>query len=219
MVLGFAQQSISLQDIWKNYVFYPKSAGEFRWMKDDRYYTVLQTENGKSFLMKYSVLGDTKPDTLVRPGAFALNGVQLTVSDYEFSDDESKLILKTEITPIYRRSWKAKTYIYSFRDNRVFPIHAEEPVSYPTFSPKADKIAYTAHNNLYVTDLTTLAETAITVDGKENQVINGSTDWVYEEEFSFAQAFYWSSDGNSIAHYRFDESEVPEFSMTLYGSL
>ena len=73
-------------------------------------------------------------------------------------------------------------------------------------------------NNLYIKDLSSGKVTQITNDGEKNKIINGITDWVYEEEFSFVRAFDWNADSNLIAFIRFDESEVPEFSMDVYGS-
>ena len=95
---------------------------------------------------------------------------------------------------------------------------AENPVQEPTFSPAADKVAYGMENNLYINDLSTGKTVQITSDGKENAIINGITDWVYEEEFSLVRAFDWNKNGDKIAFIRFDESEVPEFSMDVYGT-
>src|SRR5690606_37534975 len=81
------------------------------------------------------------------------------------------------------------------------------------------KIAFVRNNNLYVKDLGTLTETQITTDGKTNEIINGGADWVYEEEFSFAKAFFWNADGTAIAYYKFNESAVPQYSMTLFDGL
>jgi dipeptidyl-peptidase-4 len=89
-------------------------------------------------------------------------------------------------------------------------------VQEPTFSPDGKKIAYARENNLYVYDIATKQITAITTDGKKNSVINGITDWVYEEEFAFVRAFDWSKDSKKVAYIRFDESQVPEFSMSIF---
>ncbi len=80
------------------------------------------------------------------------------------------------------------------------------------------KIAYAKDNNLFVYDLETKKSTQITTDGKKNGIINGITDWVYEEEFAFVRAFDWSADSKKLAYIRFDESQVPEFSMSIFGT-
>ena len=79
-------------------------------------------------------------------------------------------------------------------------------------------MAYGFNNNLFVKDFDTNQITQITFDGQKNQIINGITDWVYEEEFAFVRAFEWNSDGTHIAFIRFDETKVPEFSMDMYGN-
>ncbi|MCV5968632.1 DPP IV N-terminal domain-containing protein, partial [Lactococcus petauri] len=81
---------------------------------------------------------------------------------------------------------------------------------HPSLSPDGKRVAYVKDNNLYIKDITTNTITAVTTDGKWNQVINGNCDWVYEEEFSFTQAYQWSPKGNYLAYYRFDESKVKE---------
>ncbi len=93
-----------------------------------------------------------------------------------------------------------------------------EDIQRPTFSPDSKKVAYAKDNNLFVKDLTTQSEAQITKDGKKNEVINGITDWVYEEEFGFVKAFEWSTDSKKIAFLRFDESAVSTFSMDIYGT-
>ena len=91
-----------------------------------------------------------------------------------------------------------------------------EQVQEPTLSPDGLKIAFAKANNLFVYDIASKQTTQITLDGKKNAIINGITDWVYEEEFAFVKAFDWSLDSKKIAFIRFDESEVPEFTMNIY---
>jgi dipeptidyl-peptidase-4 len=91
-----------------------------------------------------------------------------------------------------------------------------EQVQEPTFSPDAKKIAYAKGNNLFIYDIDSQSNTQVTNDGSKNTIINGITDWVYEEEFAFVRAFDWSKDSKKIAFIRFDESQVPEFSMSIF---
>src|SRR5690606_42027987 len=88
----------------------------------------------------------------------------------------------------------------------------------PTLSPDGAKVAYVSENNLDVMDLAGKTSRQLTHDGAKGSIINGVTDWVYEEEFGFVRAFAWNSDGSKIAFLRFDESLVPLFSMDVYGS-
>ena len=87
----------------------------------------------------------------------------------------------------------------------------------PTFSPDGSPNCFREENNLYIYNLATQKLQQITTDGKKNRIINGITDWVYEEEFAFVRAFDWNKAGNKLAYIKFDESEVPEFGMTVYN--
>ena len=88
---------------------------------------------------------------------------------------------------------------------------------YATLSPNGKMVAYVWENNLYYLNLKDGVTLPITTDGEFNKIINGAADWVYEEEFSFAKAFFWSADSKKIAYQRFDETEVPEFTMTIHN--
>jgi dipeptidyl-peptidase-4 len=116
---------------------------------------------------------------------------------------------------IFRHSFTADYYLYNIATKQLTKLF-DFPVQEPTFSPDGKKIAYVKENNLFVYDLASKKSTPITFDGKKNSIINGITDWVYEEEFSFVKAFDWSADSKKLAYIRFDESQVPEFSMSMF---
>ncbi|WP_304035770.1 S9 family peptidase [Mesonia mobilis] len=137
--------------------------------------------------------------------------------DYTLSENESKVILSTQVQSIFRRSTTGVYYVYDFSSKKLTQI-SEDRIQEPTFSPDASKVAYVFENNIYVKDLSSGETTQVTSDGKDNEIINGVTDWVYEEEFAFVRAFDWNKDGDKIAFLRFDETEVPEFSMDMYGT-
>ena len=138
-------------------------------------------------------------------------------TSYEFSNDESKIILATEVEPIFRRSRLGIYYLYDISSKSLKKI-SENKIQEPELSPDGSKVAYAFENNLYVMDLNSGQTQQITTDGVYGSVINGITDWVYEEEFAFVQAFEWNSDGTKIAFIRFDETNVPQFSMDVYGT-
>lgn len=126
-------------------------------------------------------------------------------------------LLKKETEPIYRRSSKSFVYLYDVGTGKLNRLENEK-VLHPTFSPDGSKIAYVKENNLYIYDIASAKATAVTTDGKWNFVINGNCDWVYEEEFEFTRAYEWSPKGNFLAYYRFDESKVKEYNMTIYDN-
>ena len=126
-------------------------------------------------------------------------------------------MLATEVESIFRRSTLGIFYVYDTKNKSLVKI-SEEKIQEPTLSPDGKKVAYGLHNNLFVKDFESNQTIQFTFDGEKNKIINGITDWVYEEEFSFVRAFEWNADGTHIAFIRFDETEVPEFSMDMYGT-
>ncbi len=144
-----------------------------------------------------------------------LDGISY-MSSYTFSADESKALLATDLKPIYRRSTLGSYFVYDFNDKSLIKI-ADVALQEPSLSPDGSKVAYGYKNNIYLFDLKTKQTEQLTFDGEKNRIINGITDWVYEEEFGFVRAFEWSPEGTHIAFLRFDETEVPKYSMPIYG--
>tara|TARA_B100001057_G_scaffold500930_1_gene618937 strand:- start:20308 stop:22341 length:2034 start_codon:yes stop_codon:yes gene_type:complete len=136
-------------------------------------------------------------------------------TDYELSKDEKKIILTTEKVEIYRRSIKAIYWVYNTVNSSIQMVFNEK-IQEPSFSPDGNKVAFIYKRNIYVKNLIDDSVSRITNDGN-NEIINGITDWVYEEEFGFVRAFLWSPDSSKLVFLRFDESKVPLFSMDIYG--
>ena len=135
---------------------------------------------------------------------------------FELSENEDKILLSTKMEQIYRRSSRGIYYIYDVEGKTLTKL-SDNKVQEPTFSPDASKVAYVFENNIYTYDIASGEETQVTTDGEKNKIINGVTDWVYEEEFAFVRAFDWNKTGTHLAYLKFDESEVPEFSMDMFG--
>lgn len=211
------KKDIPLEDIWLYYKFIPGFPNGFNWMKNDDYYT--QLDEGK--IVKVSIKDSKSKEDILDIGSLQDPETQeeLEAKSYAFNDDESKILLKSKVEKIYRRSSKEVCHVYDRNSKKVFKLHKGKKISFATFSPDASKIAYMHENDLYFYDFNSGKETRITSDGRFNEVINGGTDWVYEEEFAFTRAFFWSSDSKKLAYYRFDESRVKMFSMAMYGSL
>jgi dipeptidyl-peptidase-4 len=210
------KKNISVEDIWAKYRFMPGFPSEFNWMADDRYYTVM--EEGK--IQKYNISGQSLESTILdTKGLEDTDGEVVSPQGYSFSDDETKVLLSQDVEPIYRHSSKEKCYVYDLNTKQIHKLHDGKLISFATFSPSGSKVAYMHMNDIYVYDLPTKKNTRVTMDGEWNKIINGGTDWVYEEEFAFTRAFFWNTDGTRLAFYRFDESHVREFSMDMYGQL
>ena len=215
LVTGFISaqnKEITLDEIW-NGTFKTKGMQSLHSLNNGQQYSVLNKEKGKTTIDIYDYKTLKKVKTLV--SASAIDGIS-GFSDYTFSDDESKLILATDVESIFRRSTLGVFYVFDTKTNTIVKI-SDEKIQEPTLSPDGTKVAYGYKNNLYVKDLDSKQTVQITQDGEENKIINGITDWVYEEEFGFVRAFEWNADGTQIAFIRFDETKVPEFSMDIYG--
>ena len=194
--------------------FTPKTLEAIHSLKQQSGYTVLEIDHTlwQSKIVRYAYVTKKKIDVLVDSATSAKIPF---FSTYEFSDDEQKVLLGTNVTPIYRRSTQAEYYVYDRKTKQVSLLFGG-PVQQAKFSPDGKKVAFVYQRNLYVKDLEKNTIEQLTNDGSKD-IINGLTDWVYEEEFGFVRAFDWNATGTAIAFLRFDESDVPEFSMDIYG--
>jgi dipeptidyl-peptidase-4 len=206
-----AQKQITLEEIWLNGMFSAKGVQGFNSMKDGKYYTAQDAENN---IIRYAFATGKAIDTLL----FAKNLQIKGGFSYTFSEDEQLILIQSEFEQIYRHSFAASITIYNRKTGKIIKP-SEDKLMLAEFSPNSKMLGYVKNNNLYVYDLDKNKETEITNDGKANHIINGSTDWVYEEEFSISKGFYWSPNSSMIAYYRFDETNVKEFNMAIYGTL
>ena len=204
-------KKITLEDIW-GATFSTNRMNALNSMNGDYYSLLNNDENGYSTVDKYSYTSLEKVATIV--DGKTLQNLQ-NFESYSFNNDETQLILGKDIQKVYRRSTKGTYYAFSVGSKKLRFIGKN--IQEPTFSPDSKKVAYAKNNNLFMLDLTTNLTTQVTKDGKYNHIINGTTDWVYEEEFGFVRAFEWSNDSKFIAFLRFNESKVREFSMGVTG--
>ena len=209
-----AQEKITVESIYSG-AFRAKGMDELQSLKNTNQYTVLNFDRASrsmqidlydfATLKKVATLIDSKNHKELAEG----------IDSYVFSADEKMILIANSSIQIFRHSFTADYFLYDTTTKnltKLFDFQVQEP----TFSPDGKKIAYAKENNLYVYDIATKKSTQITNDGKKNAIINGITDWVYEEEFAFVRAFDWSADSKKLAFIRFDESEVPEFSMSIF---
>lgn len=209
------KKNITLEEIWSG-KFSQQHLQSLQSLNNGVEYVVLDhdPDSGNSSVDVYSYKTGKKTRTLV--DTKNLEGLK-SFQNFSLSQDESKMLLATDPQPIYRRSSKSIFYIFDINSKKLTKL-SDKKIQEPKFSPDNSKIAYVFNNNIYVYDVVENSEKQITKDGKINSIINGVTDWVYEEELGFVKAFEWNNKGDRIAFLRFDESKVPEFSMDIFGS-
>jgi dipeptidyl-peptidase-4 len=201
-----AQQALTVEDIYSSDTFSEKSVNGINWMNDGRYYTALESNK----VVKYDITTGKVIETLVDGAALGL-----TIDAYDFSADEKMILLMADKQGIYRRSYTAVYHVYDPATKSASLLSTGRQ-AYATFSPDNSQVSFTRDNNLFMKDLDTGVEMAITTDGEFNKIINGSADWVYEEEFTLTKMFAWSPDGSMIAFLRSDESNVREYNLQLW---
>ena len=206
-------KKITNDDIW-NFIFSAERLEAIHPLTTASQYTVLKvdrrTRTSKVVAYDYATAKEAKE--------VVNSATSISVpffNSYSFSKDENKLLLETETEPIYRRSKRAKYFVYD-RTTKKSTLLFGSKVQEPKFSPDGSKVAFVFERNVFIKDLAADTVDQITSDGSEH-IINGLTDWVYEEEFGFVRAFDWNSDGTALVFMQFDETLVPTYSMDVIG--
>jgi dipeptidyl-peptidase-4 len=215
------KQPLTVESIWKNYEFSSKGFPGFNGMNDGEHFTKINFEQGKFSITKHAFQNYSgEGEILVAEKDLLYKGVSIQVDDYSFNADETKLLITTNTESVYRRSYIADFYILDLKTKKIAPLDEERTGStLAEFSPDGSKIAFIHSNNIFIKDLTSGKITQVTSDGEKNKIINGTTDWVYEEEFALTKGFDWSPDSKYISFLKFNESQVQEFQLAYYGKL
>lgn len=209
---SMAQKEITYKTLTDG-TFNAKSVGGLRPMADGEHYTTLSDGVIARFRYKDGAVADTIFDA-------AKHSANLKVNGYTLSEDESKIMIPTEREAIYRHSSRAKNLVFDRLTGKLTELSPNGKQQEATISPDGRIAAFVRDNNLFIVDLATGQERAVTNDGRFGEILNGIPDWVYEEEYSFSRAYEWAPDSRSIAYYRFDESRVKSYDMgTFNGKL
>ena len=211
-------QNLTVERIWRNYEFSAKGASAYQMLNDGSHF-VEWSEAGD--LVKGSLSSETlKTEILISKSALIWEDKQIEVAGFEFNSNEQKVLLWTAPKAIYRRSFEAFYFLYDLNTKKLEALDADHaPQTLAEYSPDGKKVSFIHGNDIFIKELASGKVSKVTADGKRNKIINGTTDWVYEEEFAITKAYGWSPDSKYLAFLKFDEREVPEFQMAMYGEL
>ncbi len=191
--------------------FIAKGVNGLKSMADGEHFLAITPE--RNAIVKYRYSDGQAVDTI-----FNNRGLEpsFPITTYSLSEDENLIMLPDEIEPIYRHSYRANNWVYDRSNGKFYPLSTKGKQQIASFSPDGTKAAFVRDGNLYIADLINSQEKHITSDGQKNTIINGLSDWVYEEEYGFDKAYEWSGSSNAIAYYRFDQRDVKSYYMPMF---
>lgn len=210
------KQTLNLEDIYQHNKYAAKGFGPVRWMKDNKGYSSLENSRSGNEIVRYEV------STGVRKVVVSANQLtptgkdkSLAISDYIWSDDNSKLLVFTNTRKVWRYNTRGDYWVLTMKDGKLTQLGKgldEASLMFAKFSPDGSYVAYVSKQNIYSEELATGVITQLTMDGG-NHIINGTFDWVYEEELDDRDGFRWSPDGKNIAYWHFNTTGVGTFYM------
>jgi dipeptidyl-peptidase-4 len=209
------KKQLALEDFVVAKTFKEKSVDGINSMNDGTHFTSLKDDRQ---IVQYSYKTGEQVAVL-----FDLSTIDdcpvKSIEGYAFSNNEQRILIETNKKKIYRHSYTADYYIWDIAIKELTPLSKNGAQQEATFSPDGERVAFVRENNLFIKTIKFGTEFQITADGKKNEIINGIPDWVQEEEFGYSRAFEWSPDSKMIAFLKFDERNVPLFTMPVYKGL
>lgn len=207
---------LTLEDIHASPLFYGQRFQGGRWTREGPVVTYIESENGLTHLMSYNLETD-RQEYLIEGEDLKADDVDriIQIEDYLYDENDEKVLLFTDTEKVWRYNTKGFYYIYNLSDGTLTPLSEREKgfQMFAKFSPDGQYVAFVRDRNLFLVDLGTGEEKQLTFDGKPGEIINGTSDWVYEEEFGLRDGWSWSPDSRYIAFFQFDESATQEFLM------
>ena len=185
-----------------------QGGGHVNWMKDGEHYSKMERNaEGTIDVMAYSAKDNSK-EVLI-PASKLVNpetGKPISVRSFAFTDDNQKVLIYTNTRQVWRYDTRGDYWVLDVQSGKLQQLgkHCPEAtLMFAKFSPDGTKVAYVSQNNIYVENLADGMVTALTTDGSD-LIVNGTFDWVYEEEFSCRDGFRWSPDSKFIAYWQSD---------------
>lgn len=226
--INTSKKSLNVDLIWGKNTFRSQGFGGFSMLNDGKNYTefIYDQKDASNFSLVKTSIAQTKSvnnhsnTELFNSNDLMVNNQKIRLEDFYFNAKEDKVMILTNMNSLYRRSYTTDYYVLDLKTKKLTPLaDGKKQSTLATFSPDGSKVAFLHENNLFVKDLVSNDLTQVTHDGLFNHVINGTTDWVYEEEFAITEGFSWSHDGKYISFLKFDESKVKEFTMQYFETL
>ena len=213
---SWSQEALQLDDIFKNETYSSRKYGPVRWMKDNKGYSTLEQNNavGGDDIIRYEAKSGVR-SVLVAANKLIPRGETkpLSIKNYEWSIDNSKLLVFTNTRKVWRYHTRGDYWVLDMESGALTQLGksvARTTMMFAKFSPDASRVGYVSKNNIYVENITSGQITQLTFDGNE-AIINGTFDWVYEEELSCRDGFRWSPDGEQIAYWQSNTENIGTF--------
>jgi len=225
-----SQLDSNLRRIFAGREFSGKSFGPARWLEGGKAYVTLEPtaaasgesagegKNARDIVRYETATG--RREVLVSARQLTSEGTKtpLAIEDYTWSKDMTRLLIFTNASRVWRQNTRGDYWVLDRPSGKLRKLGGDAPASslmFAKFSPDGSKVAYVRANNIYAEDVVTGQITQLTHDGSDT-IINGTSDWVYEEELDIRDAFRWSPDGRRIAYWRFDTHTVQDFPLMYY---
>ncbi|MGB5304067.1 MAG: DPP IV N-terminal domain-containing protein, partial [Gemmatimonadota bacterium] len=221
---AMGQQDLTVERIFGSGDFSGQSVS-VRWMPDGLHWSTIDRDSAEHSELWQVDARTGQREKLISAAELIKEGSgdSLQIEGYAFSADGRRVLIFAESQQVWRARTKGRYYVFDFPTRRLIPVSdAEGWQMFAKFSPDGRQVAYVRDNDIFVNDLSSGEEQRLTFDGSET-IINGTTDWVYEEELGLRDAFRWSPDGSRLAYWRFDQSPIRTYwlvdAMPLYPEL
>jgi dipeptidyl-peptidase-4 len=217
-MVAWSQTTLTLEDIYKNGTYRAEGYGPVRWMKDNKGYSTLEKNNevGGTDIIRYEAASGERSVLVSAKALIPEDGSNpLPIANYEWSSDNSKLLIFTNTRRVWRYHTRGDYWVLDLKSGNLTQLGKSverTTMMFAKFSPDASRVGYVSKNNIFVENIQSGKITPLTTDGSD-RIINGTFDWVYEEELSCRDGFRWSPDGTQIAYWQSDTEGTGTFYM------